>query len=456
MSSIPFLHGYTSNSLLARQNQVSITCPTFLAHVKWLAQALPDYSYVLNLCEDRYWFLVGFAAALERKQISLLPPNRVPEVIRQIGKKYYPCYCLIDTPGSVEGIPVLDVTACQSTKEESADIPIIPEQQVAVIVFTSGSTGEPRPNLKTWGSLVSVANKTREGLGQSLTQEQAIVGTVPQQHMYGLETSIMLAIQSGLTIHSTRPFFPEDIRQALSEFNRPSLLITTPLHIRACLIEQTQLPSMAGLVSATAPLPLTLAKEAEERFHSPVLEIYGFTEAGTIAIRRPVTCETWQLLEGLSLIPEGEGYSVKTDYLPDSIPVPDRITVKGSNQFVLHGRPASLVNIAGRRISLDDLNFRLNQIDGVRDGVFFMPDELDGQVTRLVAFVVAPKKTSKDILKALRGHIDPVFSPRPLYFVESLPRNPTGKLPRESLCQLLETMNKHLAQNSQNTVSDPH
>ena len=144
------------------------------------------------------------------------------------------------------------------------------------------------------------------------------------------------------------------------------------------------------------------------------------------------------------------------DYLPDSIPVPDRISVKGSNQFVLHGRPANLVNIAGRRISLDDLNFRLNQIEGVRDGVFFMPDEIDGQVTRLVAFVVAPKKTSKDFLEALRGHIDPVFFPRPLYFVESLPRNPTGKLSRESLCQLLETMNKHLSQNTQNTVSDPH
>ncbi len=453
MSSLPFLRGYKPNSLLSQQKQVGITCSTFLAHVKWLTQELPDYAYILNLCEDRYWFLVGFAAALESKQISLLPPSRAPEVIKQIGQQYHSCYCLVDTPCTVEGVPTFDVTTCQDFREESEDIPNIPEQQVAVIAFTSGSTGEPRPNLKTWGSLVSVANKTREGLGQSFTQEQGIVATVPQQHMYGLEASVMLAIQSGLTIHSGRPFFPEDIRQALSEFAHPSLLITTPLHIRACLTEDTELSSLACMVSATAPLPLTLANEAEERFHAPVLEIYGFAEAGTIAIRRPVMSEQWKLLDGLSLIPEGEGYSIKADYLPDSIPVPDQITVHGNNQFVLHGRPANLVNIAGRRISLDDLNYRLNQIEGVRDGVFFLPEEKEGQVTRLMAFVVAPNTPSKNILDALRDHIDPVFLPRPLYCVESLPRNPTGKLPRESLLKLLETLTKQGSQLSQNFIS---
>lgn len=453
MSRIPFLHGYTINELIARQNQASITCSTFLSHVKWLTKHLPEYAYVLNLCEDRYWFLVGFAAALQRKHISLLPQSRASEVLKQIGQAYQPCYALVDTSCSVGAIPICDVTLCQESEEVSIDDPAIPENQVAAIAFTSGSTGAPRPNFKTWGSLISVANKTREGLKQSCSQKQGIVATVPQQHMYGLETSIMLAIQSGLTIHSGRPFYPEDIRQALSEFTHPSLLITTPLHIRACLIENTQLPPMAGLVSATAPLPLTLAKEAEERFQSPVLEIYGFAEAGTIAIRRPVMSEKWQLLEGLRLIPEGEGYSVKTDYFPDSIPVPDRITVHESNQFELHGRPANLVNIAGRRISLDDLNYRLSQISGVRDGVFFMPDEKEGQVTRLVAFVVAPNTPSKDILDALRDHIDPVFFPRPLYCVESLPRNPTGKLPRESLLKLLETLAKQESQLSQNIIS---
>ena len=98
------------------------------------------------------------------------------------------------------------------------------------------------------------------------------------------------------------------------------------------------------------------------------------------------------------------------------------------------------MNIAGHRTSLDYLNQRLNDIDGVEDGLFFMPDEGEGQVSRLVAFVVAPQKTAEDILLALRNEIDRVFIPRPLYLVDALPRNSTGKLPLESLRDLLEVL----------------
>jgi len=51
---------------------------------------------------------------------------------------------------------------------------------------------------------------------------------------------------------------------------------------------------------------------------------------------------------------------------------------------------------------------------------------------------VAPGKTEQDIQQALRARIDPVFLPRPLVFVPRLPRNETGKLPREALRDLAE------------------
>ncbi|MDH4328655.1 MAG: hypothetical protein OEV77_09040, partial [Nitrospira sp.] len=97
---------------------------------------------------------------------------------------------------------------------------------------------------------------------------------------------------------------------------------------------------------------------------------------------------------------------------------------------------ADQVNVAGHRVSLGDLNHTLMQIDGVQDGVFFLPEEGAGLVTRLMAFVVAPGKTSDEIQRILRAHVDPVFMPRPLVCVPSLPRNATGKLPRESVSEL--------------------
>jgi acyl-coenzyme A synthetase/AMP-(fatty) acid ligase len=81
----------------------------------------------------------------------------------------------------------------------------------------------------------------------------------------------------------------------------------------------------------------------------------------------------------------------------------------------------------------------LTSIPGVLDGAFYMPDEdSHTHVTRLAACVVAPDLDAKALLNALRERVDPVFLPRPLLFVDALPRNNTGKLPREALKSLIE------------------
>ncbi|MFX8164658.1 AMP-ligase, partial [Acinetobacter baumannii] len=86
--------------------------------------------------------------------------------------------------------------------------------------------------------------------------------------------------------------------------------------------------------------------------------------------------------------------------------------------------------IAGKRSSLAYLNHQLNAIPGVVDGVFFMPDDAPPTphaygglpVTRLVALVVAPGLSAAAVLRALHERIDAAFLPRPLLFVEALPR----------------------------------
>ncbi|HEY0336925.1 MAG TPA: beta-hydroxyacyl-ACP dehydratase, partial [Burkholderiales bacterium] len=110
-------------------------------------------------------------------------------------------------------------------------------------------------------------------------------------------------------------------------------------------------------------------------------------------------------------------------------------------RFLLHGRHADLVNIAGKRTSLAHLNYHLNSIEGVSDGVFVVPEAANGEtVTRLMALVVAPGMTKQELMKALRRRVDPAFLPRPLCLVDSLPRNATSKLPREALAILVSEL----------------
>ena len=147
-------------------------------------------------------------------------------------------------------------------------------------------------------------------------------------------------------------------------------------------------------------------------------------------------------MDGVHLAAEDSHWTVRADYLTQPVRFPDRISVNGAGAFHLHGRAEDQVNIAGHRISIGDLNRTLLELEGVQDGAFFLPDAEEGPVTRLTAFVVAPGKTEAEILQALRSRIDPVFLPRPLVMVPQLPRNETGKLPREALSRLAHLRTK--------------
>ena len=156
-----------------------------------------------------------------------------------------------------------------------------------------------------------------------------------------------------------------------------------------------------------------------------------------VASRRTTHGEAWHLLPGVELLQDEKGSRMHGGHVEIEAPLSDVVERNPDGTFILHGRAADMVNIAGKRTSLASLNYHLNEIPGVQDGVFLMPDDSDGAMQRPLAFVVAPGLRSKDILGALRNCMDAVFLPRSLYFVDALPRIATGKLTREALMQLL-------------------
>jgi len=445
MHDAPLIGPYNPDEVLAWETDGPRTARQFLSDVSRLADFLPDRPAVLNLLSSRYEFLVGFAAAMLRRQLTLLPQSRAPQTLRRIAGDYHESYCLTDQDEPVEGIESAVQRRHGSIAGWPRRIPHIPLNQVAAIAFTSGSTGQPMPNRKTWGALTAVARATGARLGLKTGERTAVVATVPHQHMFGLEASVMLPIMHGFVMHAGRPLFPADIRDALAEVAGKRILVTTPLHLRACVTEGVCVPPVGLILSATAPLSRSLAQEAERHFQTEVHEIFGFAEAGSVAERRTIDGDRWRPLDTVRLVQDRTVWVVHADYLPVPVRVPDRITVDADGRFVVHGREVDQINIAGHRVSLGDLNQKLLEIEGVQDGVFFLPDEGADLVTRLIACVVAPGKTVEEIQQALRRRIDPVFLPRPLLLVPRLPRNDTGKLPREALLKLAEQHVKGLS-----------
>jgi acyl-coenzyme A synthetase/AMP-(fatty) acid ligase len=424
---------YHPDDVLAYGKGYSRTARQFLSDVAALLEVLPDRPTVLNLATSRYAFLVGFIAAIVRKQVTLLPQNHASRTLHRIVADYPGSYSLTDSPEFVPGMESVRIPQGCEVPMACDRIPRVPLSQVVAVAFTSGSTGRPKANTKTWEALTSVAHATGARLGIQQRDRMSVVATVPHQHMFGLEASVMLPLMHGLPLYAERPLFPEDIRRSLLDVPAERLLVTTPLHIRACVAANAQLPPLRLILSATAPLPRQLAQAAEQLFRTTIHEIYGFAEAGSVAERRTATTEDWQPLHGVSLVQDQGAWSIETAYHAVPLTCPDRITVHETGMFALHGRNADQVNIAGHSISLYDLNQRLLEIEGVEDGTFFVPDSPHNGLTRLTAFVVAPAKTESDIHEALRMHLHPVFLPRPLFLVPRLPRNELGKLPLESL-----------------------
>jgi acyl-coenzyme A synthetase/AMP-(fatty) acid ligase len=442
MHAAPLIAHGAPDAVVAYRNGRPIRAARFIADVAHLAAGLSATRHVLNACQDRYRFAVGFAACISSNRISLLPSTHTPEAIRQLARFAPDAICLTDDPACDIALPQFPFPEVTVPDADVWQVPCIPTDQLVAYVFTSGSTGVPVPHAKTWGRLVRCVQIEAERLGLKAASPVAIVATVPPQHMYGFESTVLLPLQSGHALCAERPFFPADIASALAAVPAPRMLVSTPLHLRTLLAANVDLPPIELILSATAPLDESLARRVEACYSVPLLEIYGSTETGQIASRRTTLSVEWRLWPGVSVtVRDGQTW-VEGGHVEAATPMGDILEVTGADRILLRGRVADLVNIAGKRSSLAYLDHQLTSIPGVIDGAFFLREGTPATeigITRLGALVVAPSLDAKAITTRLRERLDPAFLPRPLLLVAEIRRNATGKLP-------LHVLQSHLSE----------
>ncbi len=422
-----------------------ITRRELLSHVLSVSKKLPEKAYAINLCQNRYLFIVAYLAVIIRKQISLLPPNQSPRTISDLLAGYAHSYCITDervsTPdtrgiASASGSLSFNdqdffLMSSEIITPDSDIFPLIDIDRTISISFTSGSTGKPKAIEKNWREFQSGAELALKQFSLS-DQTATLVSTVPAQHMYGLETSLFWPLFSGLSIHDSRPFYPEDINNCLKSLSRPGILVSTPAHLQACTKVNSSWPEINRLLSSTAPLSPVLAQQVETTFQAPLYELFGSTETLSFASRRAVKSKQWQTYEGIRLREQKSNFVISGGHIPNPVKLDDRFLLHDDRSFSVLGRSDDLIKIAGKRASLAELNLILNHIDGIDDGLFF-----HFRNERLSAIVVSdlPKKT---ILTELKQSIDAVFLPRMIYYVPAVPRNRMGKINQTELQDLIQ------------------
>lgn len=438
MSTTPLLWADDLDAPLAWRAGTALSRRQYLADVHALAARLPEAGAMLNLTGDRYLFAVGLGAALVRGQRSLLPPNFTPDMVERLRGMFPGTYALTDHADIAPAVPTLRHADTPAPEQAGGAVPRIDDASIAVQVLTSGSTGAPVPHAKAWGHLQLGARAEAQRLAQYMGLPGfagvTLVATVPAQHMYGFESTVLLSLLGGAAVDTERPFYPADIAAALARSPRPRMLVTTPFHLKSLLDSGVALPAIDLTLCATAPLSPQLAARAEAALAAPLVEIYGCTETGQVATRRTVQGAEWSTFDGVVLSGDGDASVAQGGHVPEATTLADVLEVVGPTSFRLLGRSNDLINIAGKRSSLGHLNYHLNGIEGVRDGAFWLPPDAPDGVVRLIAFVVAPdvsaEEMSRRVAAAMRQRVDSAFVPRRVVLVPELPRVPgTGKLP---------------------------
>ena len=430
------------NSLVARpvnppfafRNGSFVSVAQFMDDVAACSETLPACRYVVDPSEDRYGFMVRFLAAVHRSQVNLLPSQRDRAALLVLCQAY-------------DDAAVLDeATSLRAPSSVVRRRPFLDGDPdgLAAIAFTSGTTAQAQAHPKTWAMLAAFRQVHWRYLSKWLRECGAgsdaigLVATVPPWHMYGLEWTVLLPTIAPVTLHCGGAFYPKDVAAALDSFDNATLLVTTPMHLRAMLKSPPPAKPVTLTVCATAPLDATLARRVERHLDTRIIDLYGCSEIGSLATRHPIDVPAWSFFDCFDLDFDDGRLRVRTPFLPHPVTLADSFVRLGPHEFRMEGRATDIVKIGGKRESLANLNNLLLAIPGVDDGVVYQPEALGlPSVGRLAAVVVASGLDVSTIRLALAKRVDSAFVPRPIRLVDALPRQESSKLSAEALRRLV-------------------
>lgn len=324
------------------------------------------------------------------------------------------------------------------------------EHDIELVLFTSGSTGEPKAITKTLALLEAELAVLNSVWGNTLGQ-LAVLATVSHQHIYGLLHALLWPWWRAAPIVDELCQYPEELL-ARAQNKAPVVLISSPTHLKrlpavADFAQDHQhikhIISSGGLLDADAALALT-----QIMGHAPI-EILGSTETGGVAWRQQAIASAWQALPGVSCQqdPVSECLMVTSAHLGSgSYIMGDRISLHADGRFSLRGRADQLVKVEGKRLSLTEMMQRLQDHAWVTETRILIVTGKREEVGAVVVLSTAGKQALASLGKLalnqqLREYLVAFFErpllPRRWRYLAELPVNSQGKVVLQELQSLL-------------------
>ena len=328
--------------------------------------------------------------------------------------------------------------------------PLDPDR-CALVLFTSGSTGEPVAIRKRLRELEAEVKALEAAFGARIG-DAVVQGTVSHQHIYGLLFRVLWPLASGRASARARVVYNEHLADLGPG---PLALVASPAHLKRLPADLDWKPMTSGLrivFSSGGPLPADAAMDVRTILKTAPVEVFGSTETGGIAWRVADGKQApWQPLPGVECRISDERLQVRSRHLPEQawFTTNDRAVLDAGGRFELLGRADRIVKIEERRVSLQAIESRLACSELLQEArVATLPGK-----RLLLAVAAVPSPAGRLLLEAqgrqavakllrdwLDGHCEPIALPRRWRFVDALPADARGKTSERALQALFRPL----------------
>jgi len=331
-------------------------------------------------------------------------------------------------------------------KQSPPSLSQIPES-IAHVKTTSASTGASRMIAFRAAQLMADAANIVETMG--LRREWPNLGVISLAHSYGFSNLVLPLLLHGIPLVLLDSALPEVVGRAAAVV--PEITLPAVPALWRIWHEAGAIPKNLRLaISAGAPLPLPLEEEIFERTGLKLHNFYGASECGGIAYDaspapRPDGACVGAPMKNVQLSVSERGNlvvrssAVAERYWPGPSPnlgqgsylTSDLAELK-EGQVFLRGRATDQINVAGRKVSPEDIEKILMLHPAVNDClVFGVPNTDPSRAELIVACVTGRESVPEELLKQfLLARLPAWQVPREWWFVDSLETNQRGKLSR--------------------------
>jgi amino acid adenylation domain-containing protein len=416
-------------------------------------------SYILNNCQA-----VGVVA--DGKRLSQQSSSQITNLVS--GLKFS-VVCRPESLGPVDSdANCLQFSEIQSKCSESSPTSDNIDLDLACLVYTSGSTGEPKGVMCDHSNIVFAASSIIQYLEN--VEQDIILNVLPLSFDYGLYQLLMTFKFGGTLVLENSFAFPASIVEKLEQehvtgFPGVPTIFAMLLDLE---LDPSRLSNLRYLTNTAAALSVSQVQKIRETFYwAKLYSMYGLTETkrtlylppeqlerrpGSVGIAIPGT-EVWiEDAEGIRLGPgiTGElvvrGRHVMRGYWGDPElsakrfrpgPVPgERLCYTGDlfraddeGYLYFVGRTDEIIKSRGEKISPKEIENVLCALEGVKEAaVIGVPDPLLGQAVKAFVAVNSERVTESSLLAHCRVHLEDLMVPREIEFVEALPRTSSGKV----------------------------